>query len=684
MKRRSQTVFLRYRDRLAPTIENPADPEQLARFIRTLGPSNSELASWVAELSGKFINHEFNLLGTGWASHNAYRKPVLNSVNRTAGSAFESLLSPDYSPIAWQTDQRSLFAWPPNVVSSKLKVGKGPEEVKYPWELARLQHLVILSFRYSDLDPDQTENSDERAKIVAEFQNQVVDFVVSNPPRFGANWMSTSNVAIRCANILVAFDALRAGGANFSQEFRDLLQTSVVAHVRHIYRNFEYSSTVTTSRYLANIAGLLIATAYLPQCTENDTWLAFCVRQLNNEVFKQFRPDGGFHEASVCNHRFALEAVLWSVSFVVGLSHERRQGLIQYCSRPMRGFETARDMNFPKVDFETPRVFAKEFFDRLEASFEFVDHMRDSTGLAWQVGDNDSGFFIRPEAELYSKNASVVAEQEKMSFDYSYLIDTRSALGGGRSISRTAEILTSVAGTSLFDASANRDDRRKKRSRSFPDFGAYVLRSNKWEVLFRCGDVGQCGVGGHAHNDALSVAISYGGIRWVVDPGTYLLTSDVELRNYFRSSRMHSTLSVDSAEQNLIVDTFRMDEQANARIDWSTERELEGVHFGFSVPHHRRVGISEDGVRVSDECHVEAKKTVSWILHPDVQAEIIDGGGVVALSRGPVKLKLQGTGAKFSIDEECYSPSYGTRFETFAVRAEMAAAEFSWTLRESR
>ena len=48
-------------------------------------------------------------------------------------------------------------------------------------------------------------------------------------------------------------------------------------------------------------------------------------------------------------------------------------------------------------------------------------------------------------------------------------------------------------------------DARRRRSASFPSGGVHVLRSRRWQVELRSGSYGQKGVGGHAHNDQLSL-----------------------------------------------------------------------------------------------------------------------------------------------------------------------------------
>ena len=55
------------------------------------------------------------------------------------------------------------------------------------------------------------------------------------------------------------------------------------------------------------------------------------------------------------------------------------------------------------------------------------------------------------------------------------------------------------------------------------------------------------------------------GVPVIVDPGSYVYTSDPDARNLFRSTRSHNTISVDGEEQNEFRPDwlFRMFEKAN-------------------------------------------------------------------------------------------------------------------------
>ena len=87
-----------------------------------------------------------------------------------------------------------------------------------------------------------------------------------------------------------------------------------------------------------------------------------------------------------------------------------------------------------------------------------------------------------------------------------------------------------------------------RRSASFPDAGFYVMRHADHYLICDCGPNGQRGNGGHAHNDTLSFEL-FAGRPWIIDPGTYTYTGDLDAYNWFRSTAAHNTVTVDGEEQ---------------------------------------------------------------------------------------------------------------------------------------
>src|SRR5262249_20093584 len=93
-------------------------------------------------------------------------------------------------------------------------------------------------------------------------------------------------------------------------------------------------------------------------------------------------------------------------------------------------------------------------------------------------------------------------------------------------------------------------------ARRFNDAGVFVARTADAYLLITNGRVGTNGFGNHKHNDLLAFEYHDGFQPLLVDPGSYVYTSNPDARNAFRSTRAHNTLRIDDVEQNDLKPEF--------------------------------------------------------------------------------------------------------------------------------
>ena len=98
--------------------------------------------------------------------------------------------------------------------------------------------------------------------------------------------------------------------------------------------------------------------------------------------------------------------------------------------------------------------------------------------------------------------------------------------------------------------------------------GWAVLRAPERYLLLEAGPVGQHGLGGHGHNDALSLEVWADGQAWIVDPGAYVYTADYATRQALRQTRAHNTLYVPEQEQSPLAphSLFRMEAPSHSGV----------------------------------------------------------------------------------------------------------------------
>ena len=254
-------------------------------------------------LASQYLGHRFDLLGSGWVevrhgmaclglegirvaagwSARSALRDSTNVANQCESERLRSLIGPDYVPIDWQLDFKSGYRWSESTWYRDIRYGNiRGADVKVPWELGRLQHLPQLALAATLA---RANGDGARAEPYArEFQDQVLDFIAANPPRFGVQWAMTMDVAIRAANLLLAWDIFRAADVSFDSEFMRVFSRSAFEHGSHIATNLEWSSHLRSNHYLADVVGLLFVAAYLPTSTRTDAWLLFATRELLAEV----------------------------------------------------------------------------------------------------------------------------------------------------------------------------------------------------------------------------------------------------------------------------------------------------------------------------------------------------------------------------------------------------------------
>jgi len=567
---------------------------------------------WLAPVTQLYLQHRFDLLGSGWVNvslgaislgiqgirydpDTCAPSSLINRGNRTQSQRINQLLPNDYQRIDWHRDFKSGYRWRGDVWYQKISYGHLPGvDVKVPWELGRMQHLpqLALAALYASRGA-QGFKLPERYRD--EIRHQILDFMTHNPPRWGVNWACTMDVGIRVANWLLARDLLKAGGITFDQDFEVLLTCSVYDHAYHITTNLEWSEELHGNHYLADIAGLLFASAYLPSCPKVDAWLAFSTQELFNEILSQFHPDGSNFEASTCYHRLSTEIVVFSAALIAGLDQNRYKALIPHDHPITKGPRSLQSAGTISLDQGVKAVFSKISRQRIQKMGYFVQSITRPDGNIPQFGDNDSGRFFKISPNFISKDAKSMILKYKNLSDYGnkhqesnywyddnlncfYLSSTISALFSESVSSLDAWVVrswmgqqnvlqkveefgvqqkltvgdvkvwsqwwkqTNCEGEQCHCTCFSLDNKFSPDSASFfayPNFGLYVIRSHQIFLAIRCGSIGQNGNGGHAHNDQLALELVIDGVDYIRDPGTWIYTPFPEQRNAYRSVQAH-------------------------------------------------------------------------------------------------------------------------------------------------
>lgn len=564
---------------------------------------------------------------------------TINDADKICQRIFELLGASVLYPagkIDWHADFKSGYVWNPRTYYKEIKYGdKENVDIKVPYELSRFQHLATLGKAY-------WYTGDE--KYAKEFVDEISDWIDSNPPQYGVNWTCAMEVAIRAVNWLWGFYFFK-DSTEITDDFLLKFLKSLLAHGRHIINNLE-KSKVTTNHYLSDIVGLVYLGIMFPEFKEARKWREFGIEELGSEMEKQVYEDGVDFEASTGYHRLALE--LFASSALL-------------CK--LNGIQ-----------------LPDKFWNRLEKMFDFALHYLKPNGMAPQIGDNDNG-------RLHMLTTRDV-------LDHSYLLSIGAVLfQDGRfkvkefGFDEEALWLFGTDGYEKYDRLP--DSNVPVSSKAFKDSGIYIMRDGSNYMIISCGPNGQNKKGGHAHNDKLSFELQVNGKDVIVDPGSYVYTSQPVWRNRFRSTAYHNTVVVDGEEQNRFNENilFVMNEDARARcLKWESRKEYDwfiGEHYGYTrlpvpITHRREIKFYKDRATweigdILDIGHTgsdkDAEHRLEWYFHLSPAIAVEEKGNNVFLLGDEVELTAPGH-LKGAVTDGFYSPSYGIKTENKVIKFE--------------
>jgi len=451
--------------------------------------------------------------------------------------------------IEWCRDPLSGVVWPLKYHRDIQLTRTDGSDVRVLWELNRLGHLITLARAYATTKDES---------LSAEFFKELQSWCAQNPVGLGPNWSCAMEVALRAMNLLGAFEIFRCSPLLEAQSVA-LVLTTLDQHGGYIRRNLEFSYLATSNHYLSDVVGLLWLGIMLPELRDAEQWRAFGLREVLREMDKQVLNDGADFEASTGYHRFVLELFLYS--FILCRSN---------------GIEVG-----------------EKHWSKLHSMLEYLRAYLRPDGGAPLIGDSDGG--------------QVFPIRHRIGTDHGYLAAVGAALFNDGRLKLSGSIVPEEVfwilgeeGVRSFEELNSVDD----GSRGFPDAGTYVLRQNDLYLLFNASGSGIQGRGSHGHNDSLSVEVSACGRAFLVDPGSYVYTADLQQRHIFRSTAYHSTVEVDTVDQNTInvKAPFVIGDEARPRVVlWETGAELDRViaeHSGYArllqpITHRRTVSFDK-------------------------------------------------------------------------------------------
>ena len=408
---------------------------------------------------------------------------------------------------------------------------------KFIWELNRHQHFITLGRAYSHTGDEAYAET---------FAAHAGDWMDANPPEHGINWASSLEVGLRSIAWVWALYFFKDARALTPELFVRML-TFLYAHARHIET---YLSTYFSPN--THLTGEALALYYLgtqlPEFKAAGRWRAKGERIMLAELDRHVLRDGVYFEHSTYYHRYTADF------YTHYLLLARANG---------------------------GSIEAEKVEQKLAALFDHLMYVTRPDGTTPLIGDDDGGQLAPLDDHAPDDFRSTLAAAATLfgRGDYKYVAGAAPEsvlwLFGPRDLNAYDAL---VASTPVAE------------SREFSTAGLYVLRDS-WAsdgnyMLIDGGPHGAREINhGHAHADALAFDLAAGGRTLLVDPGTYTYTGSSTLRDHFRISQAHNTLTIDGESSSQPAGPFRWRHVAEASTSmWLSRSRFDyfiGAHDGY-------------------------------------------------------------------------------------------------------
>lgn len=522
------------------------------------------------------------------------------------------------SNISWNKDFNTNYVWKNKyykLIKSVSKYQKG--DIKIPWELSRFHHLFTVAQAY-------LITKDEKYSLF--LINQINNWIDNNRYLFGVNWKCAMDVSIRSINLIYIINIIKKSEL-VDKKFINKVNKLLYLQGRFIYNNLEKYNH-TGNHYMTDLIGLLYLGVYFKELKKySNNWLNFAKHEMCKEVFIQFNKDGTNYETSTSYHRLVLEMVLLGIIL----------------------------LNKNKISYD------KNILPILEKASEFIFDIINDNGEAPLVGDNDNGRILILSNYLNENKRDlthVLALAGEVFDRNDFRIAGKRFENSIRWIIRPKNIV--------------KKNKYYKKSKAYNDGGYYILRNSKLYSLIRCGELAFRGYGTHSHNDQLSFTLDYMGNYIIIDPGTYVYTSNFTLRNKYRATNMHNTVSIDNYEQNDIKPNklFELKEQTFSKCIKFRDNEFIGEHIGYikksGIKHRREFKLYNNEFEIKDIFlgNIKNKKIYSYII-------LNTNVNIYKFERYRVKFKFNNMfgeidfcGNEYEVIDEYISKEYGIKEKT--------------------
>ncbi|EOU1571346.1 alginate lyase family protein [Clostridium perfringens] len=394
-------------------------------------------------------------------------------------------------------DQINNFKWDNNKYSDINIINK-VGDAKIILEINKQQYLLDLALAYM-----VTNESKYYYKVVDEILRWIND--CNN--YIGPGWKSGLEIGLRCLSWMYSLSIINCENELKYEEKLKILD-SLIEQADFVYNRLSLFSSA--NNHLVGEAAFLLHVSFFVNCNRSDKWRIRAIKILNEQINNQFFDDGVNKEQSINYQLHTMELYFLS------------QNLLNI-----------NDMSLDNKCLEI-----------LKNSCRYILCISEKDGSYFNIGDEDGGEILRFRVEDNKVNSLLSCAEDvlNVSIDRKLYSNVKDKL------------IYKVNELEKFEVIS------ENNTNIFRNGGMLVknlyFNNKKYKISF---DFGECGLSplyAHAHSDLFSFNLNINGKPIFIDCGTYKYHNSNGLRDYFRSSIAHNTISINEKDHIEFLGNF--------------------------------------------------------------------------------------------------------------------------------
>ena len=435
-------------------------------------------------------------------------------------------------------------------------------------------------------------------KYFSLLEKHFYDWIEKNPFLKGINWMSPMEISIRSYQWLIVYYLLKDKNKD---RFREDIIKSVIFSNKYVSENLsKYSSA---NNHLILEAFALSIVGYAVQDTYKQDWFKKGYDILKYEVSIQNYDDGINKEHALHYQAFVNDAIL-QYNFILRNINEE-----PICEKIIKN------------------------------SLAFIGMIK-AHKLNFDYGDSD-------DAKIISFNLN------KVNY-YKYLLELGSMYYEEKFIEFN-EISPEVQFISCKNKIINMKNFQYDNVKLYKESGYLVINNKNNTLLMDVAELGFGSIAAHGHSDALSIIYYKNDNPVIIDSGTYIYNVETKMRDYFRSTEAHNTLTYNGLNQSEIKGPFLWGKKAEVEIkEYICEDNrviIKAAHNGYKpLIHNRDIEyiLSKEELIIRD--YFDDECSVNFILDSSSRVERINDNKIAIFSndskiffKSNFKIKIENT-----------------------------------------